>query len=63
VQPTIDDIAYQRHDDILLLEDPQDLANRLDGVERLGHAGGATHVDLLGITRRRMGEGGECLLD
>ncbi len=63
--PPVDDVADERHDDELLLERVQDVADDLDGVERAGHPRRATDVHVIvagdlpdrveraGCTRRR----------
>ena len=48
-EPAVEDVAQQRDDDQLLLEDGQDGAHRLDGVEGLGQAGRAADEHLVGL--------------
>ena len=45
----VEDVAQERHDDQLLLEDGEDGAHRLDGVEGLRQAGRAAHEHLVHI--------------
>ena len=44
-QAAVEDVADERHDDVLLLEGAEHRADRLDGVEGLGHARDAADVD------------------
>ena len=49
LQAAVEHVAQQGDDDVLLLEDAEHLAHRLEGVERPGDPRGAADEDLVGV--------------
>ena len=49
LQAAVEDVAEEGDDDVLLLEDAEHLADRLDGVEGPGDLRGAADEDMVGL--------------
>ena len=61
LQTPVEHVAQQRDHDVLLLEHPEHLAHRLDGVEGARHLRGAADEDVVGDVAVLLAERGERL--